>query len=149
MKWEALRVLAFDPGEMTGYFYIELQGVFDSEDGLCAEAGCEFGAFSGWGGVSALLERLCPNHIVVEEFRLRPQRARVQYNRKMAASEVIGAIRAAAEAAGVPVHMMPPAEEKPVQAYYGSTYRRIRGKHARAAFRVVARYLIGLQALEC
>jgi antirestriction protein ArdC len=149
MKWEALRVLAFDPGEMTGYFFIELSSVDAAKDSLLADAGYESGAFSGWEGVSALIERLRPKHIVVEEFRLRPQRARVQYNRKMAASEVIGAIRTAAEAAGVPVHMMPPAEEKPVQAYYGSTYRQIRGKHARAAFRVAARYLMGLWTLEC
>ena len=134
-----MRLLALDPGEMTGYVYVDTgPSGYVSGDNIVRE----LGSFPEADGVAPLLQRLRPDCVLLEGFRLRPQRARSQYNRTMTTSEIIGIIQTRIKAENIPMHVLPPAEDRPVQAIFGKMYKGIRGRHARAAFRLVAAYVL-------
>ena len=89
-----MRVLAFDPGETTGWALV------DSETENRTFLSGEFPAFS-W--AAKLVNGYEPDVAVVEAFRLYPSRAKAQSWSTFPAVEVIGVIKFVCQKANVPI----------------------------------------------
>lgn len=133
-----MRVLALDPGETTGYAFVELaSGVSPKEARPTIRA---YGVIPLWHGADSLVDTCRPDVIVLEAFRLYPHKAKQQYWNPMLTSQVIGAIKYIAEQRDIEV------VEQSASFGLGheldtTDFREVRNRHARAALRHALSYL--------
>lgn len=97
-----MKVLAFDPGETTGWAYTNTE----------AEPSMRTGTFPMWSAVVQLIERLSPDAVIVEIFTLYAWAAQSQTWSTFPTVEVIGVIKFVCEQHHVPVRMQPASDAK-------------------------------------
>jgi len=91
-------ILSLDPGETTGFVIVEKRPLNDPED---MPKVIMSGILSRWRGVRNLIKETEPEELIVEQFRLYPNKAREQSYSIMIAARVIGAIECIAEDYGL------------------------------------------------
>lgn len=133
-----MKILALDPGETTGYAFIEqAEGASPKEVQPVIRS---YGVVPLWSGIDSLVDTCEPDIIILEAFRLYPHKARQQYWNPMLTSQVVGVVKYIAEQRKIEV-----VEQS---ASFGLSYeldttdfREVRNRHARAALRHALSYL--------
>jgi len=85
-------VLAFDPGETTGYAVADLDTIQDN----CPKI-ISWGEFPNWKQVDSLIRTVVPRLIIYEKFILYPGKAKALSFNEMIPAQVVGVIRFLAE----------------------------------------------------
>jgi len=109
-----MKVLAFDPGETTGWAFFE-----------DAALGPTTGTLELWGGpqgIYDLIDKYTPDFIVVENFRLFPHRQREQVGSTFPTVKVIGVIEYIAEGWSIPVVFQEPGDRKQVKGWWSTDF---------------------------
>jgi len=119
-----VRILAFDPGETTGWCYVDTSGSLESGD------------FLTYTGVCDILARTGPDLVIIERFLLYPWSARRLKWNKLVAVEVIGVARFLCEEERIPYILRNAAVAKSVKLK-----EPLASKHATDAFRHILAYL--------
>ena len=94
-----MKVLAFDPGETTGW-------------AVLSPGNLEAGEFPAWQEVRNIIKHYSPQMIVIEEFRLRPSAALALTWTTFPTIEVIGVIKFLAESFNIPCKTQTAAQAK-------------------------------------
>lgn len=136
---EAL-LLALDPGEATGFVLVPCVAL----PAVLAEADFPeprvMGVLSLWRGVDRLIADYRPCRIVIEQFRLYPNKAAEQSYSTMLAPQVIGAVRCLAEGWGIPVIEQSAATGKSVYLP-DAVFAALKSRHIRDAYCHAVKYL--------
>jgi len=122
-------VLAFDPGETTGYAVLSS----DRETFV-------MGSFEGWSLVRALMGSYLPDVVVVEQYKLYPYAARSQVWSSFPTVEVIGVIKYLAER-----HSIPVVEQSAADAKFVNVKRTKEKKGDRHAYSALRHALLHLR----
>lgn len=121
-------VLAFDPGQTTGYAVLSTDGEYQV-----------LGSFAEWYLVDALMGSYEPDVVVIEQFRLYPYAARSKVWSDFPTVEVIGVIKYLAERHSIPFVMQSAADVKVINLVY--TKQKKGDRHAYSALRHALLYL--------
>ena len=121
-----MRILAFDPGETTGWCYLDT----DRSETLSQ------GEFPTYTGLCGVLAKTAPDLVIIERFLLYPWSAkRLKWN-KLVAVQVIGVIKFLCEEQLIPYILRNASVAKSVQLR-----QPLESKHATDAFRHILAYL--------
>ena len=100
------RVLAFDPGETTGWFCVDYDSTFRNFQDNPHDSFC--GTEELWNNIPRLIRsRFIPDTIVCERFGLYPGKAKALSHNALLPVEVIGVIKYVAQEQNIPVIIQP------------------------------------------
>lgn len=114
-----MKILAFDPGETTGWALVSLTLAEPIRDRVVVPI---TGTLELWRGVYDLIDKHAPDFIVVEIFRLFPHRLRAQIGSTFPTVKVIGVIEYIADGFGISVVLQEPSDRLQVKGWWSTNY---------------------------
>jgi hypothetical protein len=131
-----MNVIAFDPGETTGFVVAEIDPDLSQEIKVL-----QSGILSMWRGAQELLFRHGAEMFIVEEFRIYPSKARTFSNSTIVPARVIGALQFLAECNEVLFVEQSSAVGKAMRIEQ-AVYDALGNRHAADAYRHIMAYVL-------